>query len=782
MHPEPRHLFPVPIVALGAVLLAAWATTAFAGPAGTWQRISPPSQSQGAITHDTSRGRVYVFGGDGSSLVHMATDGGPPTQWSDLATTGTPPPALSGHKLFYDGGNDRLIVFGGRDANGHLYNTIWQLTLSGTPTWSVITPTGAVPAPRANFGACFDQARGILVVFSGLDSTGALLNNHTWQIDLAPSPPQWSEWYPDANTPSARSNAVVGDVPSIDGMVVYGGNDGSAERVDAHTMSFGSHDWSTVSATGDTPSPSANVMGTYDTDDDLLFLWGGNGGGDDVRTLSIGAATWTIRPNNNWQDGPAGHLHPLGVWIEGGQNFICLDGDGSNQLFEFFYLPGNTSYWQNWSDPGSLDDPRYASSFVYDRADDMAFLSNGFDNSAVAVQGTWSYGFGAGSQGWNNTWFWNDTENPTFAVDQHAAVWDDAHERMIVFGGYNGSWALQNEVFAMQKSGGFYEWTVLSPTGTPPTPRYGVSAIYDPVGVRMLVFGGTDASGNARGDLTQLSLDGTPAWTTLHPAGGPNGRWAPSAVYDPFRGRMLVFGGSDSLYGSLDNDVWALNLPGMTWTHLAPTGTPPPGRLQHTAVFDTRRNRMLVTGGTVASGDARDVWELNCAPATPVWTRLAPTLTALGTPIGRYLHAAVYDSTGDRMVLYGGLMPPIGIFGSPYPLKDLWALQFDFSNATAAVGPARTLAEFAVSEPAPNPSHGVTRLSFEIAQAGRVRAEIFDITGRRVATLADGPMAPGRHDLAWDGRAGGTLVHPGLYFARIEANGHSASRRLLRVE
>jgi len=36
------------------------------------------------------------------------------------------------------------------------------------------------------------------------------------------------------------------DVPSIDGMVVYGGNDGSGEQIDAHTMSFGSHVWTTV--------------------------------------------------------------------------------------------------------------------------------------------------------------------------------------------------------------------------------------------------------------------------------------------------------------------------------------------------------------------------------------------------------------------------------------------------------------------------------------------------------------------------------------------------------
>ena len=48
-------------------------------------------------------------------------------------------------------------------------------------------------------------------------------------------------------------------------------------------------------------------------------------------------------------------------------------------------------------------------------------------------------------------------------------------------------------------------------------------------------------------------------------------------------------------------------------------------------------------------------------------SRLTPMLatlhmTALGAPIGRYLHAAVYDSTGDRMLVYGGLLVCMMIF------------------------------------------------------------------------------------------------------------------------
>ena len=49
-----------------------------------------------------------------------------------------------------------------------------------------------------------------------------------------------------------------------------------------------------------------------------------------------------------------------------------------------------------------------------------------------------------------------------------------------------------------------------------------------------------------------LSLAGTPAWSALAPSGTPpSWRYMHSAIYDPVRDRMVVFGGSSL------NDVWA---------------------------------------------------------------------------------------------------------------------------------------------------------------------------------------------------------------------------------
>jgi YVTN family beta-propeller protein len=68
----------------------------------------------------------------------------------------------------------------------------------------------------------------------------------------------------------------------------------------------------------------------------------------------------------------------------------------------------------------------------------------------------------------------------------------------------------------------------------------------------------------------------------------------------------------------------------------------------------------------------------------------------------------------------------------------------------------------------PSPAqHGAT-ISFSLATAGRAELAIYDLLGRRIATLADGPLPSGPQAIRWDGRArNGSAVWPGVYFARL---------------
>ena len=84
---------------------------------------------------------------------------------------------------------------------------------------------------------------------------------------------------------------------------------------------------------------------------------------------------------------------------------------------------------------------------------------------------------------------------------------------------------------------------------------------------------------------------------------------------------------------------------------------------------------------------------------------------------------------------------------------------------------------------APNPFSPATTVSFVVARDGApVRIEVFDVSGRRRITLVDESRAAGAASVVWDGRdETGGRVPPGVYFFRIDVDGHRESRRVVRI-
>jgi flagellar hook assembly protein FlgD len=88
----------------------------------------------------------------------------------------------------------------------------------------------------------------------------------------------------------------------------------------------------------------------------------------------------------------------------------------------------------------------------------------------------------------------------------------------------------------------------------------------------------------------------------------------------------------------------------------------------------------------------------------------------------------------------------------------------------------------ALAAGAPNPFVSATTLRFVLPRAAHARLAIVDARGGVVRVLLDAPAAAGAHALAWDGRAGnGRSAAPGLYFARLTADGASATQKLVRA-
>jgi hypothetical protein len=79
----------------------------------------------------------------------------------------------------------------------------------------------------------------------------------------------------------------------------------------------------------------------------------------------------------------------------------------------------------------------------------------------------------------------------------------------------------------------------------------------------------------------------------------------------------------------------------------------------------------------------------------------------------------------------------------------------------------------------PNPFAARTTLAFDLAEQGPVNVDVFDIRGRRVASLVDEMRPPGFHEVAWDGRdTAGRSVASGVYLVRLVADGQ---RRVTRI-
>lgn len=80
--------------------------------------------------------------------------------------------------------------------------------------------------------------------------------------------------------------------------------------------------------------------------------------------------------------------------------------------------------------------------------------------------------------------------------------------------------------------------------------------------------------------------------------------------------------------------------------------------------------------------------------------------------------------------------------------------------------------------PYPNPFNPATRISFELPESQHVTVGVYDITGRKIADLADGRYSAGQHTLTWN--AGNRAS--GLYLIRMTAGDRDFIQRVSFVK
>ena len=78
----------------------------------------------------------------------------------------------------------------------------------------------------------------------------------------------------------------------------------------------------------------------------------------------------------------------------------------------------------------------------------------------------------------------------------------------------------------------------------------------------------------------------------------------------------------------------------------------------------------------------------------------------------------------------------------------------------------------------PNPFNPDTQIRYTLSADMNVRLDVFNIDGRRVATLVDAPMARGSHTVTFHGKA----LSSGVYYCRLSAGELREVRRMLLIK
>jgi hypothetical protein len=88
--------------------------------------------------------------------------------------------------------------------------------------------------------------------------------------------------------------------------------------------------------------------------------------------------------------------------------------------------------------------------------------------------------------------------------------------------------------------------------------------------------------------------------------------------------------------------------------------------------------------------------------------------------------------------------------------------------------------EFRLDPLTPNPVRGKIEVRFSVPRRTLVTMDVYNVNGQRVRRLVDEMLDGGVHGHSWDGVAqSGEAVANGVYFVRLEADGRSASRKLV---
>lgn len=551
------------------------------------------------------------------------------------------PAKRSAQGMAFDTARDRVVIFGGRDSDTHVFGDTWVYDLHD---WTELFPSTA-PAARQIPGMAYDPLRDRVVMFGGNKPASDGVNFDAlydmWEFDGT----NWRQVMTEG--PHVIKPMLVWD--GLRHQMVMMGIDTEAKTL-MYTYDPARATWDQVKPTNQAPCANEAAL-VYMEHDQLLALVGG--------VCDAVYDTAYYYDGTNWLPFAAplsvGYVYGHGLTYDVRRDEIVLFG-GAESVFP----PRASTYTYNGGDWHVREEvvrpvPRASTAFATDPINKAIWMFGGLNQFGDAyLDDFWRYQ--------NGNWgLIAPTDTAPVGCGSPSAVIDTDRQKLVLLCSGNTLYE-----FNLQDS----TWVKITPptnSSSAPTSRRLAQAVYDPVLKKTVVYGGFDTLNTYKND-TWL-WDGT-TWTEVK-KNRADARSNAAMWFDPTLKKVVMYGG----IGRPDpentirrySDMWSFD--GTNgWTQMKDITTPGE-RYDARVLVDPRTNKVRLYGGiridmvdekTKKQVFADDLWEWDGAK----WAKVTGTVNL---PSARQSFGLGYDAYADRVVIFSGYN---GLY-----LSDVWMSQ-----------------------------------------------------------------------------------------------------------
>ncbi|HYV49814.1 MAG TPA: kelch repeat-containing protein [Myxococcaceae bacterium] len=431
------------------------------------------------VFYDATTDSAYAFAPsltNQTAVWRLAFPSSSSGSWTQVATTGGPPPDRFGpYSMVHDPANRLVYLHGGSTTGGFTFQDVWSFDVAGA-TWTQLSPAGTAPTVTG-YGLTFDVAGNRMIRFGGTDT-------RVYALAMGPTP-AWSA-LSGPQDPRPPSTSRLFYDPVLRRLLTY---DSSSQVVWTRPLGAGAT-WRQEAPTGTAPSARRAAAMAFDEFSGIVYV---HGGIDSAQVVRVGDTfALDTRGAFAWRSLPAGNPRSdhVAAWDPRRKRLLVNGGLTFYGFVEALDFSGPTPVWMTIA---TQKGPNIFGDTLYDHGADLDVEVN----RLVTFGGNGNFGSGLG--GYENDAFtlsltsnpalWGYLVNPmtpmprpTYRV-QSGVTRDLALRELVIFGGYDSSFVDLNDAWvASLDPSATPTWTQLCPVGIAPGGRYQANLVSTPDG------------------------------------------------------------------------------------------------------------------------------------------------------------------------------------------------------------------------------------------------------------------------------------------------------------